>query len=42
MLDEDDETYSFDYWFIKSTTLGDSGDDLLYVRIDMNMVENQY
>ena len=41
LLDADNETYSFEYNFIEGTLhMGGSNDDILYVRIDMYMVDN--
>ena len=41
MLAEDDLTYSFEYKFILEKT-DSCDDDILYVTIVENMVENQY
>ena len=41
MLEADNETYSFKYSFIEGTQyMGGSNDDILYVQIDMYMVDN--
>ena len=38
MLDEDDYTYSFDYWFVEYEDANE--DDTLWVVIVKNMVDN--
>ena len=41
MLDNDDYTYSFEYsFYADETSTGSGGDDILYVQIVMNMIEN--